>query len=116
MRAQRRRFADGRLHLQDGPIDLILEAWGAPAAVRAAHRAAAERMNGLLDGLCDELTILRAPAGPLSPVPAGPIAARMRAAVLPHASECFITPMAAVAGGVYRTPQEPGLSCNLRDN
>ena len=96
-----RLLPDGRrVHLHDGPIDLILEAWGPPAAVRAAHRAAAGRMNGLLDELCDELAILRAPVGTLSPIPTGPIAARMRAAVLPYASQCFITPMAAVAGAV----------------
>ena len=96
-----RLLPDGRrVHLHDGPIDLILEAWGPPAAVRLAHRAAAERMNGLLDELCGELAILRAPVGPLSPVPAGPVAARMRAAVLPYADDYFITPMAAVAGAV----------------
>ena len=96
-----RLLADGRrVHLHDGPIDLILEAWGAPAAVRAAHRAAAVRMNGLLDELCEELAILRAPAGSLSPIPQGPVAARMCAAVRPYADDTFITPMAAVAGAV----------------
>jgi ApbE superfamily uncharacterized protein (UPF0280 family) len=96
-----RLLADGRrVHLHDGPIDLILEAWGTPAAVRAAHRAAAARMNGLLDELCEELAILRAPVGALSPIPVGPVARRMRAAVVPYADESFITPMAAVAGAV----------------
>ncbi|HEV2676318.1 MAG TPA: UPF0280 family protein [Aliidongia sp.] len=96
-----RLLPDGRrVHLHDGPIDLILEAWGQPAAVRAAHRAAAARMNGLLDELCEELAILRAPVGPLSPVPIGLVATRMRAAVLPYAADGFITPMAAVAGAV----------------
>jgi ApbE superfamily uncharacterized protein (UPF0280 family) len=96
-----RLLPDGRrVHLHDGPIDLILEAWGAPAAVRAAHRAAAGRMNGLLDELCEELAILRAPVGAVNPIPAGPVARRMQAAVQPYAAECFITPMAAVAGAV----------------
>jgi ApbE superfamily uncharacterized protein (UPF0280 family) len=96
-----RPLADGRrVHLHDGPIDLILEAWGPPAAVRAAYRAAAVRMNGLLDELCLELAILRAPVGDLSPVPAGPVARRMHQAVQPYAADCFITPMAAVAGAV----------------
>lgn len=96
-----RLLPDGRrVHLNDGPIDLILEAWGSPAAVRAAHRAAAARMNGLLDALCEELAILRAPVGALSPIPVGPVAQRMRQAVAPYATECFITPMAAVAGAV----------------
>jgi len=94
-------LADGRrVHLQDGPIDLILEAWGPPAAVRAAHRAAARRMNGLLDDLCEELAILRAPVEAVSPVPQGPVARRMWEAVRPYAGACFITPMAAVAGAV----------------
>jgi hypothetical protein len=35
---------DGRrLHLQDGPIDLIVEAFGSADAVRAAYGAAATR-------------------------------------------------------------------------
>lgn len=96
-----RRLPDGRrIHLQDGPIDLILEAWGAAAAVHAAYRAAAARMNGLLDELCRELPILRAPVGPASREPDGAIARRMRDAVAPYADDCFITPMAAVAGAV----------------
>ncbi|HKV14697.1 MAG TPA: UPF0280 family protein, partial [Reyranella sp.] len=30
------RLADGRLHLQHGPIDLIIEAFGEPGQVEAA--------------------------------------------------------------------------------
>lgn len=41
-----------RLHLQDGPIDLIVEARGHADAVRAAYEAAARRFTGLLDELC----------------------------------------------------------------
>ncbi len=86
-----------RLHLQDGPIDLILLAEGeAEAAYRAAHR----RFAVILDELCAELPLLRAPAGPGRPWPRGPIARRMRAAVEPLARFGFITPMAAVAGAV----------------
>lgn len=96
-----RLLPDGRrIHLHDGPIDLVIEAWGTAAAVKAAHRAAAARLNGLLDELCGELAILRAPVGEYSPMPAGAIARRMRAAVQPYAAETFITPMAAVAGAV----------------
>jgi len=44
-RAQIRWLPDGRrLHLQDGPIDLIVEACGASAEVEAAYRAACERL------------------------------------------------------------------------
>ncbi|MGC2783534.1 MAG: UPF0280 family protein, partial [Roseiarcus sp.] len=62
-RAQLRMLPDGRrLHLQDGPIDLIVEAAGAPAAVAAAYRAAAARFCLVLDEFCRELAELRAPA------------------------------------------------------
>ena len=64
MRAPQIRFlADGRrLHLQDGPIDLIVEARGSEASVGAAYDAAARRFTGLLDELCEELPLLRQPA------------------------------------------------------
>jgi hypothetical protein len=53
-------LADGRrLHLQDGPIDLIVEARGSEANVRAAYDAAVQRFTGLLDELCEELPLLR---------------------------------------------------------
>ena len=49
---QIRWLADGRrLHLQDGPIDLIVEAWGNEANVRTAYDAAARRFTGLLNVL-----------------------------------------------------------------
>ena len=38
-----------RLHLQDGPIDLIVEAKGPEAQVQAAYAAAVRRFTGLLD-------------------------------------------------------------------
>jgi hypothetical protein len=101
MRAQVRLLADGRrLHLQDGPIDLIIEAFGSSENVKAAYKAAAERFVFVLDELCDELPLLRRPVTWSSPLPCGPIAQRMMAAVKPHAKEHFITPMAAVAGAV----------------
>jgi len=94
-------LADGkRLHLQDGPIDLIVEATGAEVSVRAAYVAAARRFTGLLDELCDELTELRRAADPLRCGLRGIIARRMHAAVAPFAVKDFITPMAAVAGSV----------------
>jgi ApbE superfamily uncharacterized protein (UPF0280 family) len=94
-------LADGRrLHLQDGPIDLIVEAWGSEANVRAAYDAAARRFTGLLDTLCEELPGLRKAADPVSCGLRGKIARRMHAAVAPYAADHFITPMAAVAGAV----------------
>jgi ApbE superfamily uncharacterized protein (UPF0280 family) len=98
-RARCARLADGqRLHLQDGPIDIVLRAYGAPAAIRAAEAAAFGRFATILDELCAELALLRAPA-PWG-VPCGTTARRMAAAVAPYAARGFITPMAAVAGAV----------------
>ena len=89
-----------RLHLQDGPIDLIIEASGTAANVHAAHEAAAQRFAGLLDELCEELTELRKAADPARNTLNGVVARRMHAAVFPFATHHFITPMAAVAGSV----------------
>jgi uncharacterized protein len=89
-----------RLHLQDGPIDLIIKANGAAGDIRAAYEAAALRFTGLLDELCAELAELRKPADPARCVLKGVVARRMHAAVAPYAADCFITPMAAVAGAV----------------
>src|SRR6476660_4482498 len=94
-------LADGRrLHLQDGPIDLIVEARGSEANVRAAYGAAVQRFTGLLDELCKELPLLRQAADPARCPLQGNVARRMHEAVAPFASEHFITPMAAVAGSV----------------
>ena len=92
---------DGRrLHLQDGPIDLIIEARGSEANIRAAYDAAARRFTGLLDELCEELPELRKAADPLQCRLQGVVARRMHDAVAPFAARHFITPMAAVAGAV----------------
>ena len=92
---------DGRrLHLQDGPIDLIVQAWGRPDALSAAYRAARDRAGTLLDALCAELPGLRRAARPDAAPFAGAVARRMQRAVAPFAADLFITPMAAVAGAV----------------
>lgn len=94
------RTADGsRLHLQHGPIDLIIEAWGDPVEVADAYRRAWERFQPLLDELVAELQSLRRPLDPALGGPSGRVARRMAAAVRPFADR-FITPMAAVAGAV----------------
>lgn len=96
-----RRLPDGRrLHLADGPIDLIIEADGPPGSVECAYRAAAHRFVSILDELCAELPLLRGRATANSLTPCGAIARRMAAAVAPYRERCFITPMAAVAGAV----------------
>ena len=98
---QIRWLADGRrLHLQDGPIDLIVEAVGSEADRRVAYDAAARRFTGLLDELCGELPLLRQAADPARCPLQGVVARRMHAAVAPFAGAHFITPMAAVAGSV----------------
>lgn len=100
-RVTARLLPDGRrLHLNDGPIDLIIEAFGPIEAISAAYRAAIARFDGLLDELCAELPILRSAASHIPRAFDGPVATRMERAVVPHARKVFITPMAAVAGGV----------------
>ncbi len=94
-------LADGkRLHLQDGPIDLIVEAEGSVFDMRRAYEAAAQRFSGLLDELCTELPMLRQAADPRQCQLDGIVARRMYDAVVPFAEDHFITPMAAVAGAV----------------
>jgi ApbE superfamily uncharacterized protein (UPF0280 family) len=94
-------LADGRrLHLQDGPIDLIVAARGNESDIHTAYDAAVRRFTGLLDTLCEELPGLRKAADPASCRLRGRVARRMYAAVAPFAAEHFITPMAAVAGAV----------------
>jgi ApbE superfamily uncharacterized protein (UPF0280 family) len=91
---------DGRrLHLNHGPIDLIVEAFGRRDEIEQAYRQAAARFDGLLEALVAELPLLRRPIGAARPRPEGPVARRMVAAVWPHRA-LYITPMAAVAGAV----------------
>ena len=100
-RAQITLLPDGRrLHLHDGPIDLVIEAFGAAPAVNVAYSAAAARFATVLDELCCELPLLRQPAQPGGQEPSGVVAKRMFAAVAPYCKQTFITPMAAVAGAV----------------
>jgi ApbE superfamily uncharacterized protein (UPF0280 family) len=97
---QQGRLADGRLHLHDGPIDLIIEAFGEKSLVEAAYVAAWRRFASVLDELCAELPLLRADPSAGGPAPLGPVARRMAAAVAPFRARRFLTPMAAVAGAV----------------
>ncbi|MBZ5655612.1 MAG: UPF0280 family protein [Acidobacteriia bacterium] len=101
VRAQIRMLSDGRrLHMQDGPIDLIVQAFGEEREIESAYHAAAGRFATVLDELCSELAFLRQPAMVDGPQPKGSVARRMVNAVRPYASANFITPMAAVAGAV----------------
>lgn len=91
---------DGRLHVNDGPIDLVIFADGAAIARRRAMEAAVARFSTALDELCAELPYLRAPTTRYRGPPQGAIAQRMDAATRPLCETCFITPMSAVAGAV----------------
>ena len=89
----------GRLFLQHGPINLIVRAGGLPPAVAHAYRTLIDVFPDWLGALVGELPRLRSPESPRLPLPAGPIARRMVAAVR-ACSGGFVTPMAAVAGSV----------------
>jgi uncharacterized protein len=99
-RAQVALLPGGQLHLNDGPIDLVIGAFGAAGAVKTAYAAATRRFSTILDELCGELPLLRSEVLASSPPPHGATAQRMDAAVRPFAGDCFITRMAAVAGAV----------------
>jgi len=90
-----------RLHLQHGPIDLVIDASGPGDEVAAAYRQAEARFRTILSELVGELPELRKPAGPAISERdfRGPTARRMARAVRAHAGS-FVTPMAAVAGAV----------------
>ena len=90
---------DGRLHLQHGPIDLIIEAFGTPEEVERAYGQATERFGDILPTLVGELPVLRRRLGDAYPLLQGPVARRMADATWPHRA-IYITPMAAVAGAV----------------
>jgi ApbE superfamily uncharacterized protein (UPF0280 family) len=91
---------DGRrLHMNHGPIDLLVEAFGAPEEVETAYRQAANRFETILDELVAELPELRQPSGGKPRSFAGPTARRMEEAACRFA-DVFVTPMAAVAGSV----------------
>ncbi|MBR0655621.1 UPF0280 family protein [Roseomonas arctica] len=91
------RLPDGRLHLRNGPSDLIIAVDAPEAAREAAFCRAAVAFDGLIAALAVELPALRAPVG--AQAFRHPVASRMAEAVRPH-SAVFITPMAAVAGAI----------------
>ncbi len=99
MTAQRALLADGRLHLNHGPIDLIIEAFGPAREVALAYEQAWTRFPLMLPALTAELKTLRRPIGVEMPRLKGPIARCMAEAVWPYRAQ-YITPMAAVAGAV----------------
>jgi len=93
-------LADGqRLHLQNGPIDLVIGAFGYEAGVKKAYDQAIDAFRNLLSDLVVELPFLMLKIGKTPPKVQGTVAKRMVDAVWPFRDE-FVTPMAAVAGAV----------------
>ena len=101
MSAQISRLSGNRLHLNHGPIDLVISADGAPRDVERAYAQAAALFPNILPELVAELPMLRAPlrAALGRPLVNGPVARRMIEATWPY-RDVFVTPMAAVAGAV----------------
>ena len=90
-----------RLHLQHGPIDLIIGAEGeTPQARQTGFEAARDRFRTLLDGLVTELGAHRSQLSRTTRKPCDPVAQRMYAGALPFCGSYFVTPMIAVAGSV----------------
>ncbi len=98
-----------RLHLQHGPIDLIIEADGAPGDCTTAYDAAVECFQPVLQELVNELGLLKSAVHSLKVMPEGVVAKRMVYAA--KRVECalstkaaskrvMMTPMIAVAGSV----------------
>lgn len=93
---------DSVLHLQHGPIDLLINAVGCASSVRTAYHQARQAFDDVLSTLADELPLLRTAISALAKERqsvSGPVARRMLKAVSPY-SAAFVTPMAAVAGAV----------------
>ncbi len=91
---------DGRLHLQQGPIDLIIEAVADQDLRALAFVAAQRRFLTILTELVAELPDLRQSVSVTGETLKGEVAHRMVKATSPLADRQFITPMAAVAGAV----------------
>jgi ApbE superfamily uncharacterized protein (UPF0280 family) len=89
-----------RLHLQHGPIDLVI---GADGDRQSAFQAAQDRFATVLVELSAELPSLRMPLTHDVACPVGEIAQHMDHVTRPFADATFVTRMAAVAGAVADT-------------
>lgn len=91
-----------RLHLQHGPIDLLISAVGCSYQVKAAYRQATLAFQTVLTDLVAELPKLKETLGCGNTERnnfAGAVAQHMYTATMPFASN-LVTPMIAVAGAV----------------
>ena len=91
-------MADNRLHLQHGPIDLILHVDASEEIRKRLYSTAKKRFSTVLQELVVEMDLLKQPWSADLPDPKGGIAQKMCFAV--RGSDIFVTPMAAVAGAV----------------
>ena len=90
-----------RLHLNHGPIDLIIWAEGkSKNDVSKAYQLATHRFESVLEELVSELSCLKAPINNTGKPPRGNIAKRMYEAAMYYSGALFVTSMASVAGAV----------------
>ncbi|MGH6892309.1 MAG: hypothetical protein ACREEP_08650, partial [Dongiaceae bacterium] len=69
MSAQASLLPGNRLHLNHGPIDLVISADGQAAEVRRAYQIAAAMFPNILVDLVAELGVLRAPVSTAAAAP-----------------------------------------------
>ena len=86
------------LRMIDGPIDLVVRAWGEAREVELCLEVAVAALDGVLVGLAAQLATLRRPVEEVTAVD-GPVARRMLDACSPFPGE-GVSLMAAVAGAV----------------
>lgn len=89
-----------RLHLQHGPIDLIISAYGEKRSVARAYQYAHEAFKTVLDDLVAELPFLKQALPLTSAEPVCSVARRMVSAARQCVGLDTVTPMIAVAGSV----------------
>jgi ApbE superfamily uncharacterized protein (UPF0280 family) len=92
-------FTGNRLFLQQGPVNLIIKAFGTDEQVRQAYQQACAEFGGLLEELVKELPRLRKPLSWIVPTEKNATAQAMIEAVKPFRNR-WVTPMAAVAGAI----------------
>jgi len=91
-------MADNRLHLQHGPIDIIVQVDAPEELRKRLYSSASNRFSTVLVELVAEMDLLKQPWSADLPDSKGGIAQKMCFAV--RGSDIFVTPMAAVAGAV----------------
>ena len=97
---QRAMLSGDRLHLQHGPINLVIKANGNSSSVKKAYGLASQRMEGILQGLVDNLSLLRTPLNPRIELNIADVTSNHMVSTARQFEDNFITPMASVAGAV----------------